>query len=335
MPNNQYDWIVTPYFERISDIIPLPYYVSWLLISQVIFLFYYLTLVFFTLEDFITTQFLISESLITLMIGAIASAVIFFSKAMEDFTAVLPKFINQDEDKIIEWYTTEIRSAFDDKKMIMSGIVMGISLVILALNLEALVYPSIQVQSFFLFVIFLLGLVSGGIMNAQTGIARIIYKFGDMPLRISLYQHPSASIKAAGKLLYKISLASILLYIIGIAYVYFRIGFEGFLITAVMVAVGLWTIGYFIVPQLKIHEIMKRCKNDRIRQFSEHLESALEVSLEKPTKENVNHVKELMEVQKKLDEMNEWPFDAGIFISLLSVIIIPILISLFEAWLNG
>jgi hypothetical protein len=171
-------------------------------------------------------------------------------------------------------------------------------------------------------------------------IGKIISAFGDVEkLKVSIYQHPSASPKAAGGLLFGISCYAALTYIVGFVAVYFKFlkpGFgimkpvQYFPIVALLLIFGLFVIGYFIFPQIKIHELMSKYKHKRIREFSKHLDGALEKVMNEPSRTNLEHVKELFEVQKELNGMSEWSFDTKFLLTLISVIIIPVLIVIIQ-----
>ena len=103
-----------------------------------------------------------------------------------------------------------------------------------------------------------------------------------------------------------------------------------FPIIILLLVFGLFVIGYFIFPQIKIHDLMSKYKYKRIREFSKHLDSALEEVMNQPSRAKLEHVRELFEVQKELNGMSEWPFDTKFLLTLISVIIIPILIVLIQ-----
>jgi hypothetical protein len=75
---------------------------------------------------------------------------------------------------------------------------------------------------------------------------------------------------------------------------------------------------------------MSELKHEKMRSFSKHLESSLESAIESPTSENVTRLKELLELQKHLDGMDDWPFNIQQILSILGAIIIPILLVIFK-----
>jgi len=68
----------------------------------------------------------------------------------------------------------------------------------------------------------------------------------------------------------------------------------------------------------------------RLREFSRHLEEALEGVTREPSRESVQRVRELFEIQKSLNEMGEWPFDTRKVFLIISGIAIPLIVVLLQ-----
>ena len=328
-----YDYMVTPFFERITRKLPLPYQISWLIISEIIFLFHYLVLLFFADDKYTSFEYLLVESIAPILLALIIISIISFSKRLENFTLALKIFINLPEDKLLEWYSALVNDAFSSKRMVAYGLPLGLLCVVLAIFTKPLIINSPIAEFSFCVLLFFLGFSGGCMLSSMIGIGKIIYLVGNIKnLKVSIYQHPSASIKAAGKLLFSISVSSLLIYLIGLVYVYLKGALEGFFVSILMTVFALWVIGYFIFPQMKIHELMVRYKHKRIRDFSTHIDNALEGVLQKPSRENLEHVKELFEIQKELNGMSEWPFDTKLIFTLISLVIVPVMIALIEVF---
>ena len=87
---------------------------------------------------------------------------------------------------------------------------------------------------------------------------------------------------------------------------------------------------FFLLPQIGIHRIMSNEKEQRILSFSHHLEMALEKSLNDPSSENMQRLKELFELQEHLKNMNEWPFNVNSLWQLITALLIPLILALLE-----
>lgn len=328
---SRYDWMVTPLFERISNRLPLPYPIAWLVISEVLFLFYFLVLLLF---EGIDIQHIGADAILPILLTLISTGVILFSKSMENFTDSIKTFIDWPEEKIISWYSKLIQNTFSAKQMIKYAIPLSIISVFVSLGFKD--FDSTQAKFAYSSFMFLIGFAGGCMLHSMIGIGRIVSALGDIEkLKVSIYQHPTTSIKAAGKLLFGISIFAAITYATALIYVCIeyreRLILGGaltrdFCIIFILVAFGLFVIGYFIFPQIKVHDLMAKYKYKKIRQFSKHLDSALDKVMNEPSRSNMEQVKELFEIQKELNRMSEWPFDTKFALTLISVVIIPILI---------
>jgi hypothetical protein len=335
---SRYDWIVTPFPERISNHLPLPYPIAWLVISEMLFFLHFLVMSFCN-KGHPSTQDIGKDAILPILLTLISTGIILFSKRMEDFTQAIKTFIDWPENKIMTWYSNLIRKAFSTKTMVVYGITLGVICVLASLSyLYKTNIPIDYIQISRLSLLFLVGLMGGAMFSSMLGIGQIISSLGNIEeLKVSIYQHPSASVKAAGKLLFIISLYAAITYLVGLSYAFLP-GFqfpknepqENFFIALILIGFGIFVIGYFIFPQIKIHDLMAKYKHKRVREFSKHLDNALEKVMGEPSRTNLEHVKELFEIQKELNGMGEWPFDTKFILTLISVIIIPILIALIQ-----
>jgi hypothetical protein len=87
---------------------------------------------------------------------------------------------------------------------------------------------------------------------------------------------------------------------------------------------------FFLVPQLGIHRIMAVEKRQQLISFSKHLEEALSKSMNEPTSENMQRLKEMFELQAYLKSLNDWPFDTSTLWQLISALLIPLLLVILQ-----
>ena len=92
--------------------------------------------------------------------------------------------------------------------------------------------------------------------------------------------------------------------------------------------------GFFLFPQIGVHNIMAHEKQQRLLSFAGHLENSLERSLKEPTPENLQHLKELFDLQAHLKNMNEWPFNVNTLWQLITALLIPLTLGLIEVFFN-
>lgn len=85
-------------------------------------------------------------------------------------------------------------------------------------------------------------------------------------------------------------------------------------------------VGLFLTPLAGIHQVMAREKRAQLITLSGHIERALSVSMENPTPNNLQALKEILELQRHIQDMNDWPFNTKMVWRLISVLLIPLLL---------
>jgi len=75
-------------------------------------------------------------------------------------------------------------------------------------------------------------------------------------------------------------------------------------------------------------------KQQRLLYPSGHLENSLERSLKEPTPENLQHLKELFELQTHLKNMNEWHFNVNTLWQLMTALLVQLTMGLIEVFFN-
>lgn len=324
MRDKDFDYIVTPYEEKLARIIPLPYPIVWLLFSCLL-LGLHLFALWRTGEPFKPLWPIV---VVGLLPGLISIGTIWFSKILEQFTPSLYLFIDWPEEQVREWYESEVRAIFNLKWMLGCGVPTAI-LMLLCVVIGPLwptnAYPKIT----FSILIFALGFLAGGMIYTMIRIPIIVYRLGKIEeIKVSVYQHPLTSVKAVGRLLGKISLVIIGIYVFGISYHLFC---EANTLTVLVTCFfGLFVLAFFILPQFNVHKIMSKVKHRRLRRFSVYLEESLQNVTKDPSRKNVQRVRELFDVQKSLNMMGEWPFDTKILLVILIGIVMPIIVVLLQ-----
>lgn len=323
-----YDYIVTPYQERIADILELPYPIFWFVVSSVL-----LGLHLFILGEYneLHKKNIWPHICIGFLPFLIATGTIWFSKTLEDFTPSIFKFIAWPKEKILSWYENEIRLIFNDKRMAISGLFFSVCLPLTGFwkplwHADTIAYVSL------LLMVFVLSFLAGGMIYTMIRILIMVCKMSKIDdIKVSVYQHPVTSVKAVGKLMLRLSLIIIVVYLFGISY------FLGSKPSPLMISItlffGLFVMFFFIYPQLNVHKIMYKVKHKKLMSFSSYIEESLQAVTEDPSVDNVQRVRELFEVQQSLNGMGEWPFNTKLFITLLTGIAIPILVVLVQWFL--
>jgi len=318
-----YDYIVTPFHEKLARVFPIPYPVVWMIYSCIL-----LTPHIFLLLTSKETSLLIPHLIMGFLPANLSIATIWFSKLLERFTPSMFIFIDWPKDKCLKWYDSEINSIFNSKRMCHSGILMAVVMLPFVL-IGPLMPKYIWAQTTFLIIMFILNFFAGSMIYTMIRMWIMVYKIGNIKeIKVSVYQHPVTSVKAVGKLLSRITLTIVAIYIFGVSYLIFS---KPDVIMFLMCSFfGIFVIAFFIFPQIKIHKIMSKIKHKRLRQFSVHIEEALQAVTSDPSGKNVQKVRELFEIQQSLNQMGEWPFDTKLLFTILTGVGIPIALVLLQ-----
>lgn len=282
-------------------------------------------------------KLLLSISLLFTAIVFYGNVFIYCSRALKDFQLVLPNFINlPDSSDVGRWFQEQLGAILNSKWMGFLGSAVAVGIVsTVAYVTEWYSFP----HSWFgnniylkLYLTIVLGIVSfcmGAHVWLLFATALFVRRLGKIKIvKVSIYQHPSTSVKAIGTLFFKFSFSALGIYILWILAVLSSPLKEevGYAILGWIIVMGILLVAYFVFPQYEIHKIMSELKHEKMRSFSKYLESSLESAIESPTSENVTRLKELFELQKHLDGMDDWPFNIQQILSILGAIIIPILL---------
>lgn len=322
--------LIAPFHGKIVSWMPSHYGISWVILGQFLFLCIFVTV----LATRGSREFLLSPALFSLVFSVEGLAIVWVSKVMEKFSHSLYNFVDLEKQEVHDWYVKQLDKIFDTKSMI----ILGSSICVLGTSSVAYVTQwykrtdiwfgnapcEIAFTVLMVFVSFFLGAGLSVLFRSAVFVARI----SDLPIKISIYQHPQTSVKALGSMFFKLSLAAAgiyALYIVAILVSPFQLSVVAFIW---MIGMGLVLIGYFIIPQYQVHDLMAMVKHQRIRDFAENLEKAFHDAIEQPTSENVARLKELIELQEHLNAMSEWPFSIQALWGLISAILIPIIITI-------
>ena len=318
--NVDYDYITTPFAERVAKFMHLPYPFAWVLISFCLFGIHY------------GAGRLAGEPLtgvwgiivVVVLPALLAVSVIWFSKVLEQFTPSLFMFIDAPKEETLAWYEGEVRAIFTGKWVYIAAMLMAILMGVVSFFVPQSPLKTLP-RFTHLFIYVVMGFMAGIMIHTMARSWVMIYKLGTKDnIKVSVYQHPLTSVKAVGMLLGKMALAIIAIYAFGISY---NLSCEpNLLVVVTSVVFGFFVLWFFIVPQIAIHKIMAKVKYRRLMNFSEHLEDALQLVTTDPSRNNIERVRELFEVQRSLVGMGEWPFNTGLLLVIITGIAVPILV---------
>jgi hypothetical protein len=162
--------------------------------------------------------------------------------------------------------------------------------------------------------------------SAVIGTCLLGHKLSKLPLNIPIYQAPGTSIKALGFLFFRLTLATIGCYIIVIVALALSPEAKSPLGLVWCTATGIAILLGFVIPQVGVHRLMAKAKNERLLILSLHIEGAMDNALSDPSEENLAKLKDLLEVQNRLNDMSEWPFNWKALWQLMTAVFVPLLL---------
>jgi hypothetical protein len=317
---------IKSYPERLSSLIPLPGWLVWVIFWQVLFL-----------VDYLLSWQLSSPAYggafacLCLFFTSVCVVVIYCSKVLVRLFSHMLQFIDEEKSILTEWYTLKLKSAYEGAWPLISGLIISISSVVS-------IYPIIQQltpTTDFLFY-YRVGYISLGFFFLGVSLWALIkvsifpMELTRMKVKVSVSQFSGNGLQALGSSFLKMSLAICVSFLL-IVMTTIVAPFQNNLIVLIWLGLAaLLIFGFFILPQVGIHRIMRNEKTNRMFSFTRHLEAALDKTLNDPSAENMQHLKELFEVQNHLKSMHEWPFDFNSVWQLLTALIIPILLAALE-----
>lgn len=318
---------IKSYPARLVNKIPLPYWMSLLILWEIIFL-----------GDYIYSfnipgghNHIAAFGTISLFFASICINTVYCSKVLVNLYPDLALFIDHDQRELRTWHEQKLKWCYQGVWPLLAGILFAfledftIGDVARSFTPDDSVLQNLR-SGYRVVGFFFLGVSLWALINVLIIPMQLI----QFRIRIRLNQLSGRGLQALGSSFFKMSIA-------------ITSSFVLIIITTILAGLGnnftvlLWEgLGaalifcFFLLPQIGIHRIMSNEKEQRILSFSHHLEQALEKSLDDPSSENMQRLKELFELQEHLKTMNEWPFNVNTLWQLITALLIPLLLALLE-----
>jgi hypothetical protein len=316
------------HLEKIISLIPVPYYLGWPLFATAFLLISYLILMQFEGSPEHIDVFIIISAIIALEGTAINWSLI----KLDSFEEILFKIIDLPKPAIIKLHKDQEDEIFDDKGMIISAIVL-----IAFIHASCIDYHAISFNSSASYIILNIGYyfavyIMGVGLYAMVMTARTIHKIGALPLQVNaLY----SDFHAVGELYSKFTILAASVYIMwGFFHMIVPPQFSSLQIILWFLLFAVLLLAYFILPQYSIHLMMASTKKEKMERFSSQLRAALDESVNSPTDESALHLKDMLSIQNRLDQMCTWPFGIYELLYVALIILIPLIIVLLEVILG-
>lgn len=319
--------IVKTYPEKWIRFIPLPGWLAWAILWQILFFVDYL--LSWQVND--TSAHSDVFAGITLFFASICIAVTYCCHVLTELFPQLNRFIELPETELREWYSRKLKLSYEGMWPLIAGVLMSVAAMLSVNDLIQNLTPNIPNLYYFRMAYLTIGFFLLGISFwALIQITLLPMEITKMKVKVSINQFAGNGLQALGGAYLKMSFAITISFII-IVVTSILAPFENNIIVLAWLGLAAMMIfGFFLVPQVGIHRVMATEKTNRMASFTQHLEEAMDKTLKDPSAENMQRLKELFEVQNHLKAMNEWPFDLNSIWQLLTALIIPIILALAE-----
>ena len=318
---------ITSYPEKSVRFIPLPPWLSIIIVWEIIFLLDYLIA---RSDPGSVSSLWLFGSLIIFFISVCINSIL----CSQELIRLLPHlrtFVDMSSDELGQWYTHQLQECYEGWKPIASGLVIGAAA---GFTLDPLMREVIQGSDLVYYYrhgyhfvgYFFLGTALWALIRAAT----IPLSMAKFKIKVSSYQVRGTGLQALGRAYFRMAIFLTTSFFVMVAIVAFS-PFTASPIVLGWLAIGALSIFlFFVVPQMGIHRIMAEVKYKKLDAFSIHLDAALEQSINQPTPDNMQRLKELFELQQHLKNMNEWPFELSMVWQLITALIIPLAMAAVE-----
>lgn len=312
------------HLEKLVSLIPVPYYMGWILLAAAFFSISYLVLRMFEESFTYIGAFLIISAIIALEGTAISWA----HNRIKSFENVLINIVELPRAAIIESYKMQEAEIFNDIKMVVFATIFIAFVHISSIDYHAVSFNSsisdILFKSGYYFAVYIEG--AGLYILIMT--AWSVHKIGKLPLKVNAL---FSDFHAVGILYSKFTIFAASVYVVwGFFHMIVPPQFSSLQIILWFSGFAVILLAYFILPQYSIHKMMTSTKKEKIEMFSSQMRAALDESLETPTKENASYLTDMLSVQNQMNQMCEWPFGSYEILHIAMIIVIPLVVILLE-----
>ncbi len=306
---------------KVSQALLLPFPLPWLLIASIVFGASCGIVALFE-PNSETITFLAIEAI---LIAAIANAVVFYERLLDEIADVFPKLVTGSEDASKQLIEKCYRNTFWSRNNIWSGIGLAALLVIADLLSPFKLFSSTPGIICAHFLCFAIGFLGGSMLWTMLGIARLMLSLGrDVELKLSIFDSSTSPLRTASSIMLKVSLTAVLIYLLGTS-IYIVIPTEPQLTNIVLAgAFGCFLLLYFIIPQFNIHKALVHIKEDRLSKLVAKIDGAFDEVTGDPTSDNIGKLKELFELQHVVNGKRAWSFGVNELIMLIGSIVLPL-----------
>jgi hypothetical protein len=311
--------------ERIASLFPLPHYGGWAVICGAIFLITSAVMLFFERSS----AYLIPCFLLSALMLAQSTMITWAQGKIRIFKENILEVVDLPREETAAWYENQKNKIFDDKNMILSGILLNVMTLAIGLGdfgfyLQSF-YSYIAIKILYFFAHYFVGV--GAYLLIST--ALMLHSIGKLPLNVNMIL--SENIKPKGILYSEFTICAAAVYFgWGIFYMSTPNRLQSLPSILWFCSFALLLISSFIFPQYSIHQMMIRTKSDVLESFSMRLKDEADDAFLNPNKEKVATLSDMLAVKHQLDELCQWPFGSYELIHIALIVVIPLLVVILE-----
>jgi hypothetical protein len=319
--------LIRPWPERFIRWLPLPYWLTWLLIWELVFLIDYMVGLSVSPSQQHVTEF----GCLTVFFAFVCITIIYCSKVLLRLYDDLRLFIDHDEQQLRAWYQKRLSLSYDQIWPLIFGIFFSL-VVNLTVGEEMNQFTPDGTWIYYLRIayefigFFFLGAGIWALIN----VIYIPISLTQYKIKVSVNQVSGRGLQALGAAYFRMSLAITVTFIPLVIAAIISPLIEDLSILIWLGGGTLAIFGFFLLPQIGIHRIMAHEKQQRLLSFATYLEDAMEQTLREPTTENMQRLKDYFELQAHLKNMNEWPFNVSTLWQLITALFIPVVLAILE-----
>ena len=316
-----------PFAVRVWKFSKLPWWLMWTVFWVIILAIDYLLE---NLDIHSTSRFQVDFGITAFFLATIIG-IGYCAGQLKDFYPFLSSFLAKPVTETKQWYNQWYISAYSEKRIYLisaifsTAVIAGISPMVIDLSQSYLVLILIRVT--YLWVGFFM--VGMGLW-ALIEVTKMSIELSKFPVKVTLHRHPDTSVLAVGRLFFRLALSVAAAYSCVVITVMISPYKNSWLVIGFLALGAGAALIFFLIPQTGVHKCMVREKYHRISVFSEHLEKALDQAVKNPSQDNVEKLKDLIELQNYLNTMNEWPFDGEALWSLITALIFPLVLAIIQ-----
>jgi len=313
------------HIERIVSLLPVRYYWGWtifavayLLVSNVFIAYFEKSLTYF-----------ISSLILSILLAQQTIIIIWAKNKLNTIEKVLLEIVDLPQEEIrILWRGLKAR-IFDDKKMILMGLLMNVLAHVFHLDDLGYSYESAYSYIFIQYVYYGVHYFMGAGLYLLAATLSAIYSLSKIPLNINSLI--SRHVHFKGLLYSELTICAISVYLSwGIFYMTTPSRLTDKLSIIWFSSFAVILLLYFILSQYIIHRMMTKAKRDNLGTFSAILRSTAQEALKNPTKQNIICLRAIIDIQRQIDDMCQWPFGIYEILHIVLIVIIPLVVVILE-----